>query len=225
MAKQKRYTETGFEARNSADKLVDLRFRRLVGKDNWAALPPAVQKRFSKKLGTGYSAIYKGYIQHTQMNRAGRWLARLLKPFGAPLPLDTDNENQAAVVTVTEDLKGGGQFWTRQYGRTTGFPQVIHSTKQFAGPTGLFEYIGYGIGMSLKLKVENEALYFLSGRYYLGAGRWRVALPKWLTPGALTVGHADHGDGWFEFTLKLDHPLFGTLIDQSAMFCDEENGL
>ncbi len=221
MAKLTRYTDTGFETRDSAGTLVDMRFRRLVGKDNWHALPLTVQKRFSKKLGTGYSAIYKGYIQYTRMNTVGRWLAKLLKPIGAPLPLDNDNENQAAVVTVTEDQQGGGQFWTRQYGRTSGFPQVIHSTKRFTGPTGLFEYVGYGIGMSLKLKVENEALLFLSDQYFLGLDKWRVALPKWLTPGELTVGHADHGEGWFEFTLKLVHPLFGTLVDQSGMFCDE----
>ncbi len=221
MARQKRYIETGYKAQESYGQLIDLRFRSLVGKDNWAKLPETVKRRFSKKLGTGYSVIYKGYIQYTRMNRVGRLLAQILRPLGAPLPLDTDNDNQAAVVTVTEDLNGGGQFWTRQYGRQEGFPQVIHSTKQFTGPTGLFEYIGYGIGMSLKLNVENEALNFLSDQYFLGLGKWRLPLPKWMTPGQLHVGHADHGEGWFEFTLKLVHPVFGKLVDQSAMFCDE----
>ena len=199
----------------------DLRFQSLLGPKLWNALPSAVQNRFSKHLGQGYSAIYKGYVQYTKLNLPGRILAQMLRLIGAPLPLDTDNDNQAAVVTVTEDLNGGGQFWTRQYGRQEGFPQVIHSTKQFTGPTGLFEYIGYGIGMSLKLKVENEALNFLSDQYFLGFGKWRLPLPKWLTPGQLHVGHADHGEGWFEFTLKLVHPVFGKLVDQSAMFCDE----
>lgn len=221
MAKKTRYIDTGYKATDSTSNLVDLRFRRLLAKEDWQTLPKAVQNRFSKCLQTGYSAVYKGYIQQTKMNRAGVWLANILRIAGAPLPLDTNNENQAAVVTVTDDKAGGGQFWTRQYGRKTGFPQVIHSTKRFTGPTGLFEYIGFGIGMSLKLKIENEALYFLSDQYFMGWGKFKLALPKWMTPGDLIVGHADHGGGWFEFTLKLIHPLLGELVNQSAMFCDE----
>jgi len=223
MAKHRYHITPGYEDRPSANDndLLDLRFRRLLSSEDWKALPGAVKRRFSKKLGPGEAALYKGYVQYTRMNPIGRALARLLKIIGAPLPLDTDNADQAAIVTVTEDAVGGGHFWVRQYGRKTGFPQVIQSTKQFSGPTGLFEYIGFGIGMSLKLKVDEDALLFLSGQYFIGKGKWRAALPKWMTPGQLTVGHADHGDGWFEFTLKLVHPLLGTLVDQSAMFCDE----
>jgi len=218
--------KTGYGTTTSANDndLLDLRFRRLLSQADWEALPDAVKKRFSKRIGPGDAAIYKGYIQYTKMNGPGRILAKLLKIAGAPLPLDMDNEDQAAIVTVTEDQAGHGQFWTRQYGRKEGFPQVIHSTKQFTGPTGLFEYIGYGIGMSLMLKVDNEALLFLSDRYHLCFGKRRLALPRWMKPGNLTVGHADHGDGWFEFTLTLVHPLFGIVVDQSVMFCDEREG-
>ena len=153
MANYLQHIPQGYGAGTSANdnELLDLRFRRLLRDRDWKALPASVKRRFSKRLGPGDATIYKGYVQYTRMNRAGRLLARLLKLIGGPLPLDTDNKDQAAVVTVTEDAQGGGQFWTRQYGRPEGFPQVIHSTKQFIGPTGLFEYIGYGIGMSCLL--------------------------------------------------------------------------
>src|ERR1700676_739954 len=115
------------------------------------------------------------------------------------------------IVTVTEDAASGGQIWTRICARREGFPQVIHSAKRFAGPTGLEEYVGFGVTMALLISVANEALCFRSAGYTL-------QLPEWLTPGDLMVTHADLGGGTFRFTLEIIHPRFGTLVRQSAVF-------
>ena len=202
--------------------LGDIRFRKLLGPKDWNALPVAVQERFSKRVKGGESTIYKGYVVKTEMNRVGHIFANILRIIGAPLPLDRRNEEAPAIVTVTEDHDYKGQFWSRQYGSRHGFPQIVQSSKQFSGPTGLEEYIGYGIGMTLRLAVEDEALAFYSDRYFLRLRGKRLLLPKWLSKLALRVGHADHGDGWFEFCLELEHPWFGKLMDQQVMFEDGE---
>ena len=207
------------------NSLRDIRFRKLLGTKDWSALPAAVRARFSKRVKGGGSTVYKGYVVQTEMNRAGRIFSQIARLIGAPLPLDYNNADAPAIVTVTEDADYQGQFWSRQYGRRHGFPQTIQSSKQFSGPTGLEEYIGpfdaLGIGMSLRLAVEDEALAFYNDRYFLRILGRRLWLPKWLSKLSLRVGHADHGDGWFEFSLDLKHPWLSKMMDQRVMFRDE----
>lgn len=198
----------------------DLRICQLVAPEAWHALAPAIRKRFTKHVKAGQSTIYQGRIVETRMNRAGFALARLLELLGGPLPLERGGGGAAAIVTVTEDKAGYGQYWTRQYNRQTGFPQVIHSTKRFAGPTGLEEHIGHGIGMTLRIEAQPTSLLFLSERYFATLFGKRIYLPAWLTPGKLTVGHHARADGGFDFTLDMAHPLFGELVHQRVDFHD-----
>jgi len=202
-------------------ELHDLRFRTLLGEAGWSRLPQAVRDRFSKRLRPGMAVTYVGEITESRRNRAGWALAQLCRLIGAPLPL-YDDLGVAAVVTVTEDGRAGGQFWTRMYNQAHGFPQVIHSSKRFAGPTGLEEYLGWGFGIALAVSADDTALHFHSHGYFLALGPARLGLrlrlPAWLAPGALTISHVDQGDGGFAFVLDLRHPLLGRMLRQVGMF-------
>ena len=201
----------------SDSMLGDLRFRRLLSDDDWVSLTPAVRERFSRRLAGGATVTYVGHVAHVAFSRLGWWLAQAARVFGGPLPLTAD-VGVASVVSVTEDMSSGGQIWTRMYARRRGFPQVIHSSKRFEGPTGLEEYVGRGLLMTLDVAVEQGVLTFRSAGYYLQIGRRRLRMPRWLTPGALAVTHRDLGDGRFLFRLEVVHAWLGCLIDQSAIF-------
>ena len=185
----------------------DNRFSDLVGTEPWIKLPPAVRKRFGKRLRGGVSVAYQGKVVSMRMNLAGRILAHAARIIGAPLPYDLSSVGQPAVVTVTEDIAGSGQFWIRQYGRAAGFPQVVHSSKRFSGPTGLEEYIGYGIGMALNVSVEDDGLLFKSDHYFVKLFGLRVRIPKILSPGALVIGHHDLGCGKFSLWCQQLHQV------------------
>jgi len=197
--------------------LDDHRFHALLSDADWGRLPLAIWRRFSKRHADGKTVVYVGEIDESFFSRIGWWLAQLARVIGGPLPTGTET-GVPMIVTVTEDAGGGGQIWTRICARSKGFPQVIHSSKRFAAPTGLQGYVGYGISMALRISVEREALVFRSVHYSLQAGRLRIVLPSWLTPGDLTVTHSDLGGGTFRFTLEIIHPRFGRLIRQSAVF-------
>ena len=203
--------------RARSNLLSDLRFRTLIRDADWAALSPSIRRRFTQRLAGGNTIVYSGEVVETQLSRAGWWLAQALRVIGSPLPLSTD-ARVPSVVTVTEDMAKGGQVWTRLYARRSGFPQIIHSAKRFAGPTGLEEYVGYGIGVALTVHVDDGALVFRSDGYLLHVLGWRVRLPRWLTPGKLSVTHAELSEGEFSYTLELTHPRFGLLVRQLAWF-------
>jgi hypothetical protein len=197
--------------------LSDLRFRTLIDDADWERLPPAVRRRFTQRLAGGNTIVYSGEVIETELSRAGWWLAQGARLIGAPLPLSTE-ARVPSVVSVTEDMAKGGQVWTRLYARRSGFPQVIHSSKRFAGPTGLEEYVGYGIGMALTVHVVDGALVFRSRHYFVQLFGLRLRLPRWLAPGNLSVSHAETGEGVFTYRLEVVHPRLGMLVRQTAMF-------
>ena len=197
--------------------LCDVRFRALLSDEDWGRLPLATWRRFSKRLADGKTAIYVGEVVEVSFSRIGWWLAQIARLIGGPLPTGGDT-HVPSIVTVTEDAATGGQVWTCIYARRNGFPQVIHSSMRFAGPTGLEEYVGFGVSIALRMLVDGRALLFRSAGYFVQVGRLRFPLPALLTPGALTVTHSDCGSGEFRFTLEIIHPRFGALVRQSAVF-------
>ena len=203
----------------TGQELGDLRFRALVGSHGWGKLPAAVRHRFSHRLAAGRTVVYVGRTTKLERSLAGALLAQLLRPLGAPLPLSSD-VGTASVVSVTEDASGGGQVWTRLYAKQRGFPQIIHSSKRFSGPTGLEEHIGRGVLMALRVEAQPDGLVFRSAGYVATLFGRRFALPGWLTPGELTVQHMDGGGGAFTFSLTLQHPLFGRLLEQVGIYRD-----
>jgi len=198
-------------------RLGDLRFRALLTEDAWAQLPAPIRRRFSRRLAGGHTIVYVGEIRETRMSSPGRLLAQIARLIGGPFPTACD-AGVPSVVTVTEDRATGGQIWTRLYARNRGFPQVIHSSKRFAGSTGIEEHLGRGFSMALTVHVEARALVFRSHHYFFQAFGRRLRLPGFLTPGTLTVTHDEIGDGSFAFRLDVTHPGLGILIRQDAVF-------
>lgn len=198
-------------------RLHDLRFSALLGAIAWSRLPAAVRYRFSKRLGPGMAVTYVGTVVESRQRWAGKLLAQACRLIGGPLPLG-DNTGVPAVVTVTEDGRTGGQFWTRMYGRGRGFPQVIHSSKRFCGPTGLEEYLGCGFGIALTVSADESGLHFHSDHYFVALGSLRLRLPRWLAPGDLMISHVDGGGGCFAFVLSLRHRLLGEIVSQTGIF-------
>src|SRR5947209_19501196 len=80
----------------------DTRFRALMRAEEWASLPVAIRRRFSKRLANGATVLYTGEVLETTMSRPGWLLAQAARLIGGPLPL-MRNRHVPAIVAVTED--------------------------------------------------------------------------------------------------------------------------
>ena len=206
---------------HSASKLGDLRFRALLSQEEWESLAACpCRSRFSKRLADGaHGRLCRQGSRDPHEPLRPAALAVLARLIGGPLPTSRDAGLQS-VVAVTEDLASGGQIWTRLYARRKGFPadhpfgQTLCRADRPRGASRLRRRHGADV------HAEHGALIFRSAVYYLRIGRWRFTLPRFLSPGKLTVGHAEMGDGSFLFTLDLAHPLLGELVHQRAIFED-----
>ncbi|MGV7029764.1 DUF4166 domain-containing protein [Methylobacterium symbioticum] len=90
----------------------------------------------------------------------------------------------------------------------------------------LEEHVGAGVGMTLTVGVVDEALVFRSQCDFVDCLGCRLHRPERLTPGALTVTHADAGGrataGAVRFIRDIVHPWVGPLIRQEAVVQDAE---
>ncbi len=188
-------------------------YAALVGQ-RWRDLPARTRARFERESDL---ACYRGRVVRSESTLVGRLFRNLARLVGSPLPLD-DATGPAAVVVMTVDANDSA--WTRVYRRRSGRPQAIRSVKRFAGPTGLEEYLGCGICMALRVRAQRRSLVFESAGYHLGLGEHRIPLPRWLTPGRLTVCHAEIAASRFRFSLEVTHPWFGVVLRQEAEFED-----
>jgi hypothetical protein len=209
------------------DRRVSLRrplcYRELLG-DGWSGLPAATRARFER-----HAALYTGTMT-LHATAAGRWVARLCKLVGSPLPPPWHGP-LAATVRVEPDRATGGSLWTRRYA----FPSKrvsVASVKALDADGALVERLGCGLRMRLKLAVRDGALCFHSAGYYVeceGAawggrryGAWRLALPSWFLPGRTCVAHHDLGSGRFRFTMTIRHELLGELFHHDGVFHEAE---
>ena len=204
------------------DLAPDPSFEQLLGELAWRRLAPAIRERFRWKPALGAEIRYVGEMLVVRSSRLGWVMAQLCRLIGTPLAPHRGT-HVPVTVTLSLDCDGVGVVWRRLYRFPGRRAVTCLSVKKATDAEGLIECVGGGIGMWLRLSERAGALHFRSTGYFCALGRWRLALPDWLTPGALTVVHRDEGRGRFRFVISVVHPLLGETFFQDGVFSSQRS--
>lgn len=192
----------------------------LVGADAWARLPAAVQRRFA---AVHHDATYRGSLA-LHCSTVGRFFAAFSVVLGGPLTT-LRSADVPAEVRVHGNGRGGVVWERRLHAAPAAGVRIVRSTKERGREGGLVERTDGGLAMDLEVFEEDGALVFRSRRYFLVAGRLRLPIPTWMTPGTCRVEHRDLGAGQFRFTLSMVHPWWGRTFEQTGVFADAHEEL
>ncbi|WP_419903093.1 DUF4166 domain-containing protein [Kiloniella sp.] len=199
-----------------------LHIRELLGDAAWLRLRPAIRKRFGCDAKLGSTHLYRGKMDKVEATALGLVMAQVARLIGTPMAWSRGSEIPCDVITFDDPERDGGVVWERHYHFTPEKIQIARTTKLVSQKEGLLECFGKHFGMKLKLIEEDGALHFISTSFYLQIFGRRIALPRLISPGTLHVTHRDVGNNWFQFMLKVCHPLLGQLAFQDGYFKEEE---
>lgn len=189
-------------------------FSQFIG-SAWRTLSFATRKRFSCR----HSTIFKGEMSEVRCSTLGWFFAQVCRLCGTPLVYRQGTKVRTEVMVYPTD-NDTGIVWERRYHFDTGVV-IARSIKTYHRELGLLECTTAGLGMMLKVTIHAGVIYFVSQSYFLRLLGCHVTLPVWISPGHTVVTHRDLGNGLFEFTLRIVHPLFGETFYQAGTFADD----
>lgn len=192
-------------------------FRHVLG-DEWGSLHPDIQHRFGMNPPVGSRLYYTGTLWELTCSRLGKLMAWATQPFvrGALIPV-TDHDFPVDIEVFSRP--GDPAIFKQRIYRLNGREPIMFTSRMVAlGTDRVIEYVGIGLGMVLKLSVNDGNLYFTSERYFFEVFGVRIPLPGVLTPGKTFLVHRNESPESFSIRIEIRHALFGTTFTQAGEF-------
>lgn len=194
-------------------------FRRILG-DEWLKLHPDIQERFAKNPELGKPLHYHGELSELSCSRFGKFLGFMTMPLikGALIPFNDQNFPVDIEVYSKKDCPF--IFKQRIYRLNGRKPIQFTSYMRESEKGEVLEYVGKGLGMKLKLHVQDGNLHFTSDGYFWDVFGLRIALPGVLTPGKTFLCHRNDNPSQFNIRIEIKHCLLGRTFAQVGVFHD-----
>ncbi|WP_182086465.1 DUF4166 domain-containing protein [Aureimonas sp. ME7] len=190
-------------------------FREVVGEEAWARLGSAVRRHYFLRPDTDDAITVRGRMGEVRHSA----LATLILPFARIAGALVPYQGRDVPIEVHYRVRGPRIHWDRVFHFPGRAPFHFRSFMVRSGSGEVIEFVRLGIGMRMRVSVENGALVFRGAGYV-----WRLFGRDWPIPAGLLLGRAEvvegpcEGPDRFEMAMHLRHPLFGELFRYDGRF-------
>lgn len=184
---------------------------------DWELLPEVLQKGFTLYPGRDCEVRLKG----TMYEVSYPWFARLFiypgQLFGALVPWQGRN------VPIRIDIRTHASdsrfmYWHRAHAFVQS-PEFLFSSKmEYLEGRDLIERVRFGLGLRMRVRVENRQLIFESVCYQWDFLGLRLRIPNWLLLGRGRIVEREISPEQFEMFFDITHPLWGRTFTYNGIF-------
>ncbi len=188
----------------------------------WDKLDAIVKRHYEMAPGLDSDMTIHGTMDRVFHSNIAKLFLLPGRIFGALVPY-RGKDIPTVVRNWTKDDNQSAMFWHR----TLQFPDKplteFKSRMEYAGNDEIIEYVKYGLGIRMRMSVDNGALVFTSAGYVWDTGIIRIPIPTWAILGDARIVERAISEKEFYIEFAMVHPLFGETFGYSGTFYIQES--
>lgn len=190
-------------------------FKTILGNE-WMKLGSIVRRHYSLKPYSENYVRVDGVMEVIHHSL----FAKLLIPFGLLFGAIVPYRAKSVLTSVhyTSHPNNANLYWDRVFELRPNKCFHFKSYMQHTKDNEVIEYVRFGVGMRLRVTVENGALVFRDAGYIWKIFGFNLPIPVGLLFGKAYVEERPIDEDSFSMKLELNHPVFGMLFHYHGHF-------
>jgi hypothetical protein len=192
-------------------------FRRVLGEEHWARLAPAVRRHYDLSPSSADGMILEGVmeeIRHSPLIKPwlmlARWFKGLVPYSGENIPVQVRN--------VTDPDRPDVLYWHRTFSFPDGRIAEFLSRMEPAGRGEIVEVLRFGVGIRLRLDVQDGALVFTGLQHCWKLGPFTIGIPNWALLGNAIIIESPLSENEVRLDFEIVHPWLGQTFAYRGRF-------
>jgi len=185
--------------------------------ENWDNLADVVKRHYDITPGQSSNMTIKGIMDEVYHSSIAKLFILPGRIFGALVPYKGKNIPTEVHNWTTVD-NDDAMFWHRTLTFPGKPPAIFKSRMEHIKDDEIIEYVRYGMGIRMKMSVENGALIFKSIGYVWKLAGMEIPIPNWAILGDAEIIEKAISDDEFFIDFKIIHPLFGRTFAYSGVY-------